>query len=632
MGDKGGIALSIGASACIVIVVVTAIALYFTGVIKLPDLSVALGGKAADKTADKTAEKKDIWSDWTTGECSKTCGTGARTKTRTCITPADGVGCIGETTKTEPCNISPCDVWSDWVPGACSKECGTGTRTKTRTCVTPGDGVNCKGDTTKTEPCNTFPCAAGWGAWVNGTCSTKCGPGTIKRERVCVNPALGCEGPAETSDECNLGPCPIDGVWSDWKSTGGACTQECGGGEITQTRTCTAPQNGGKPCEGPSERKIECNKERCFTKMEILQKTANIPIDLTEVNIYDASHTKIRPNGYYVTKSSNYPFADYPGSNLFDENEDTFMHTDSTPTTTQNVKIDFKRSIKIAYIDIVSRPGFVVRANNLEIVLYKPSGATETLKMYPGMGGGPLKNRWGFALAPVSTYYWIVIEDMDFGNISKKLENPNTPDAFSALQECEKDAACSVVAKSSSTNSYIAGTEVSLNSFITSNGSTTFIRSDRVDKINTAQLNRCTVPGTFDDNCLDAMWKKVGCTTDLRTSMSSLPDGKSFDSQQKYWNERSQADVWNDMKTWSTGTTDYHTMACRGVKGPGPCDNQNNAPISTECLNDIWKKVGCVTTIPSHYSGWWKTKNKSEVQADMALYKNTSNCNTMFTT
>ena len=46
MGDKGGIALSIGASVCVVIVVVTAIALYFTGIIKLPDLSVALGGKA----------------------------------------------------------------------------------------------------------------------------------------------------------------------------------------------------------------------------------------------------------------------------------------------------------------------------------------------------------------------------------------------------------------------------------------------------------------------------------------------------------------------------------------------------------------------------------------------------------
>lgn len=625
MGDKGGIALSIGASVCIVIVVVTAIALYFTGIIKLPDLSVALGGKAADKTA----EKKDIWSDWTTGECSKPCGTGTRTKTRTCITPADGVGCIGEATKTEPCNLSPCDVYSDWIPGACSKECGTGTRTKTRTCVTPGDGVNCKGDVTKTEPCNTFPCAAGWGAWVNGTCSTKCGPGTIKRTRVCVNPALGCEGPAETSDECNLGPCPIDGIWSDWKSTG-ACTQDCGGGEITQTRTCTVPQNGGKPCEGPSERKIECNTERCFTKMEILQTRKGVPIDLAEIKFTDAAQKRIDNTGMKVWTGTSPGGVDYPQGNVIDNNDDTFMQTDSDQSQ-QEASITFPRPLKIAFIDVVAKRGSEERAQGLEFKLYKPNGKYETLKIYPEFAGTFLKNTWSFALTPTGKYHWILLDNMAGINYKEaiyKYEN-TIGTAVRGLLACEKDDSCfgATLGPPPLYTTYIGD-----GNFTSKFRETSFLRSDQIDKAITSKLRaQCTTPGSFNENCLDVLWKGVGCTTDVKTT-GTVP-GKSWQTQLDWYNARSRDEVLTDMKEWLVDRS-YRGQACTG-KEPvvfGPCRGQTDAPLSTECLNDIWAKAGCLSTIPSDYSGWWKTQPRHIVESDMSKYKSSSKCTSYFTT
>ena len=50
-------------------------------------------------------------------------------------------------------------------------------------------------------------------------------------------------------------PIPIDGKWNDWSK----CSKECGSG--TQTRTCTKPENGGKPCIGLKKR--PCNTHLC---------------------------------------------------------------------------------------------------------------------------------------------------------------------------------------------------------------------------------------------------------------------------------------------------------------------------------------------------------------------------------
>jgi hypothetical protein len=52
----------------------------------------------------------------------------------------------------------------------------------------------------------------GWGAWLTGECSAKCGNGTQVSTRACDNPApacggKACVGPSEKSEPCTLKPC-----------------------------------------------------------------------------------------------------------------------------------------------------------------------------------------------------------------------------------------------------------------------------------------------------------------------------------------------------------------------------------------------------------------------------------------
>ena len=50
-----------------------------------------------------------MWNDWVLGECSKQCGTGARTNTRTKkVVEKDGGTCTGQPTEEEECKIKEC--------------------------------------------------------------------------------------------------------------------------------------------------------------------------------------------------------------------------------------------------------------------------------------------------------------------------------------------------------------------------------------------------------------------------------------------------------------------------------------------------------------------------------------------
>ena len=59
--------------------------------------------------------------------------------------------------------VTPVDCqWNDWQIGKCSKSCGGGTRTKTRTKKTESsDGGICEGEATMQEACNTQQCPIG---------------------------------------------------------------------------------------------------------------------------------------------------------------------------------------------------------------------------------------------------------------------------------------------------------------------------------------------------------------------------------------------------------------------------------------------------------------------------------------
>jgi|GEM_PF-4977781 len=108
------------------------------------------------------------WSGW--GACSKACDGGQETRARSCNSPSPangGLGCAGASSETRSCNNTPCLVpvdggWGPWqLSTGCSKACGGGVKTYTRSCNNPSPvdgGKHCVGSNTKTEPCNTQEC------------------------------------------------------------------------------------------------------------------------------------------------------------------------------------------------------------------------------------------------------------------------------------------------------------------------------------------------------------------------------------------------------------------------------------------------------------------------------------------
>ncbi|KAK3738877.1 hypothetical protein QZH41_014661 [Actinostola sp. cb2023] len=100
--------------------------------------------------------------------CSKTCGGGTQRRTRTCTNPAPAHGgkdCVGPAAETRECNKNVCPVdggWSDYSDWpSCSKKCGGGTQTRTRTCTNPAPahgGKDCIGDGKESRDCNKDKC------------------------------------------------------------------------------------------------------------------------------------------------------------------------------------------------------------------------------------------------------------------------------------------------------------------------------------------------------------------------------------------------------------------------------------------------------------------------------------------
>ena len=168
--------------------------------------------------------------------------------------------------------------WSEW--SSCSKTCGGGTKTRTRTCTKPApahDGAYCGGESTDEQNCNTQSCPVngGWsdyGEWSD--CSKTCGPATQTRTRTCTMPTpahdgADCEGESTEEQNCNTQDCPFNGGWSEYGEWSD-CSEECGGGTQTRTRSCTnpAPLHGGVECSGNSTETQPC-KSYTGTKREV---------------------------------------------------------------------------------------------------------------------------------------------------------------------------------------------------------------------------------------------------------------------------------------------------------------------------------------------------------------------------
>jgi len=102
-----------------------------------------------------------LWSSWSS--CSVTCGVGIQDKTRECNNGRVGeLDCIGATAETRECYGArrECEYWGPWESWhPCSVTCGQGITRRTRPCMNgnPGD-VGCPGEATETDTCEMSAC------------------------------------------------------------------------------------------------------------------------------------------------------------------------------------------------------------------------------------------------------------------------------------------------------------------------------------------------------------------------------------------------------------------------------------------------------------------------------------------
>merc|ERR1719262_1625438 len=109
------------------------------------------------------------------------------------------------------------------------------------------------------------------GDWAIGECSEECGGGERTNTREIISPARagGAEcGVLLEKESCNMQPCPIDCVVGEW-SEYGMCSSPCGGGIMTRVRQpLTDAEHGGEPCGDLSEA-LECNVFACDRPCEL---------------------------------------------------------------------------------------------------------------------------------------------------------------------------------------------------------------------------------------------------------------------------------------------------------------------------------------------------------------------------
>jgi len=208
------------------------------------------------------------------GPCNATCNGGTQIQTRT-ENPAmyGGKNCTGDSEQSQPCNTQKCPIDCTWNPfgpfGECDRPCGGGKQNQTRTYHGAAfGGKNCTGSDTNFTDCNTQPCPIDcvwneWGAF--GICNATCNGGIQTQTRTQVPALYGgleCTGPDSNSTACNTQPCPIHCTWNPWGPWTN-CTEVCGGGNQTQTRTKNDARDGGTDCLGSDTAWQICNNQPC---------------------------------------------------------------------------------------------------------------------------------------------------------------------------------------------------------------------------------------------------------------------------------------------------------------------------------------------------------------------------------
>eukprot|EP00929_Paragymnodinium_shiwhaense_P001909 TRINITY_DN10211_c0_g1_i1.p1 TRINITY_DN10211_c0_g1~~TRINITY_DN10211_c0_g1_i1.p1 ORF type:complete len:2676 (-),score=436.46 TRINITY_DN10211_c0_g1_i1:580-8202(-) len=231
--------------------------------------------------ADMEVARSCLWHHWGQwSDCSKSCGSGLRTRFRG-TTPEDmgGEPCIGPRAETTACGSSICPVdcaWAAWRQWAtCSATCGTGFRQRERPLLTVAayGGAECLEGQFNRQPCGMQPCPVDcqyrpWGEWT--PCSRSCGQGTRERSRGvqgASNGGLPCGDILKAVVPCSDQLCPIDGEWTDW-GPWSDCSAKCKGerGQYQRSRRRTEPEFGGMAAQGVDKQEALCLAvNRCST-------------------------------------------------------------------------------------------------------------------------------------------------------------------------------------------------------------------------------------------------------------------------------------------------------------------------------------------------------------------------------
>ncbi|CAG6016112.1 unnamed protein product [Menidia menidia] len=256
----------------------------------------------------ETAGGWSVWGQW--AQCSSECGGGIQTRTRSCQSPPEeSFLCEGVVEEGRPCNSQSCtgkgrhlsrsqslrsvdsrkrddadkprggqkspqtedsvsgEEWSAW--SVCSATCGEGWQSRTRFCVSSSYSTQCSGPLREQRPCNNSavcPVHGTWDEWSPWSlCSSTCGRGYRSRTRTCTPPQFGgdpCDGPEKQTKFCNIAVCPVDGVWNEWSSWS-SCSASCSNGTMQRTRECNGPSYGGSECRGEWLETVDCFLGEC---------------------------------------------------------------------------------------------------------------------------------------------------------------------------------------------------------------------------------------------------------------------------------------------------------------------------------------------------------------------------------
>ena len=221
------------------------------GVVKTTGLYTSAAGKEHEIThcndlAQFAPKTNCAVSDYSWSSCSKDCGPGTQTGTRTIITaPQNGGKACPVLSTTRPCQDKPCatdcevSVFSGW--SNCSKNCGPGTQTSTRTVTTAAQngGKACPA-LSRSQSCNNKPCTSirvrtdsfGGGASVTSDYECKNRPdGNGQIHNTAQSTAHGTSSDCGARDQCMLqvtdgcnvrthmqDRCKSARNWDDWSS------------------------------------------------------------------------------------------------------------------------------------------------------------------------------------------------------------------------------------------------------------------------------------------------------------------------------------------------------------------------------------------------------------------------------